>query len=309
MSTRYRMALGVSPLLLRLALAITFIWAGLAKVAATMEVDGSTAAILANMGVVKPSTGPAGTGSGPAGTSGTPGSSENGGTGGPTTPLPPPTEVIEKSDPADGSVDAGWERPGYALIRVGQPVEDATGTASNGSSAAAGARAGATGKYSAAEFPEKVRVKTMYVLAASLWMAAHPAAREDGTIPRPIWPPALAEGRLPIIFAYLVVAAELGGGVLLLLGLLTRFAAFSLAGVMAGAMWLSQIGPAIQSGSTRFGFLPAYPEFDGQAWTSLMWQMALLAMSLALMFSGPGYMAADHALFGGRRRRADHDGE
>ena len=300
MSTRYRMALGVSPLILRLALAVTFIWAGLGKIATTMEVDGHMAAILGNMGILKPSGAGAGSGGGAGATnSGTPGSSA------PTTPLPPPTEVIEKSDPTDGSVDAGERGEGYALARVAQDTTEQPSTG-NGTSTAP---AQAAPRYTAADFPEPVRVKPVYLLAASLWMAAHPQAREDGVVPMPLWPPALAEGKLPLIFAVLVLAAELGGGVMVLIGLLTRFAAFSIAMVMAGAMWLTQFGPAIQSGKAVLGILPPHAAFDGQSWMPLMWLMALFAMALALMFSGPGYMALDHALFGGRRRREDHDGE
>src|SRR5690606_33209558 len=54
MNHRQRLAVGVAPLLLRVALAITFIWAGLGKVAATMPVSGQAAATLANMGVSIP---------------------------------------------------------------------------------------------------------------------------------------------------------------------------------------------------------------------------------------------------------------
>ena len=303
MNTRYRMALGVSPLVLRLALAATFIWAGLAKVATKMEIDANTAAILGNMGVLKPTgaaTGGAGVGTSGATDGGTPGSSA------PTTPLPPPSEVIEKSDPTEGSVDAGrLHGAAYSLVSVAQEASSPPVTG-NGTPAPP---APGAGKYTAADFPEPVSVKPVYLLAASLWMAAHPQAREDGTIPMPLWPPALAEGKLPLIFAVLVLAAELGGGVLVLIGLLTRFAAFSIAMVLAGAMWLTQFGPAIQSGKTVLGFLPDHPAFDGMAWMPLMWLMALFAMALALFFSGPGYMALDHALFGGRRRLEDHDGE
>ena len=58
---RDRMALGVSPLFIRVALAATFLWAGAGKLFfKDMEVQGEQAAILANMGVsITPTGAPA----------------------------------------------------------------------------------------------------------------------------------------------------------------------------------------------------------------------------------------------------------
>lgn len=286
MSTRHSRSRSFAPVWLRLALGITFIWAGMAKIRATMEVDGEQAAILANMGVLKPAGGP----------SASPGT--------PTTPLPPPAETVspEEDAPAkpQGSLDPV---EGHArIVRVA--MQDAQGTAP---SAAAPAQS-APPQYTAADFPDKVRVKTVYLLAASLYSAAHPTATPERPSPMPLWPPALASGRMPVVLAWLVAIAELGGGILVLIGLCTRFGAFSLAFVMAGAMWLTQIGPAVQSGKTVLGFLPDYARYDGAAWTPLLFQFALFSMAMALLFTGPGIMAADHALFG-RRRVEDHDDE
>jgi uncharacterized membrane protein YphA (DoxX/SURF4 family) len=281
------MALGVSPLLLRLALAVVFIWAGLGKVMSTQVLDAEQAAVLANMGVLRPTaaTNPADPAPG----------------GGPTKPLPAPENNAGPGD--EGNVRTPASGPAGGVVRVSQE-----GGAGAPQGASPGVSPPATKTYTAADFPEPVKVKALYSLAVMIHAAAHPAARADGSVPAPLWPPALAEGRLPLIFAYLVLAAELGGGVLVLLGLCTRFAAFSIAGVMLGAMWLTQFGPAVQQKATVLGFLPQYPPFD-PAWFPLMFQFVLFAMALALMFSGPGYMAADHALFGGRRRHTDHDGE
>ncbi|MBL8885387.1 MAG: hypothetical protein JNK16_01900, partial [Phycisphaerales bacterium] len=51
MTSREHMAVSIAPLFLRLALSITFIWAGLGKMLADMPVRGERAAVLANMDV------------------------------------------------------------------------------------------------------------------------------------------------------------------------------------------------------------------------------------------------------------------
>jgi hypothetical protein len=71
-------------------------------------------------------------------------------------------------------------------------------------------------------------------------------------------------------------------------------------GVMLGAIWLRQSGPAIQvppACGANLGFLPAYPIWDVEHWMPLLWNMALLAMASALAAGGPGAMAIDNALF------------
>jgi putative oxidoreductase len=109
------------------------------------------------------------------------------------------------------------------------------------------------------------------------------------------------------LLAWAVAITELAGGLCLLLGLLTRLAAFGIAGVMLGAMWLTQIGPAIQSGKTTLGFLPDYGAFDGMKWEPLMFQFALCAAALALAFLGPGRLSLDTALLSGRGGDDDED--
>lgn len=77
--------------------------------------------------------------------------------------------------------------------------------------------------------------------------------------------------------------AELIGGILILLGLLTRVGAFLTACVMITAM-ASLHWPAF--------FVPKGIEYP----------MSLLAISLALLISGGGMASVDRALSGGRRR-------
>ena len=78
--------------------------------------------------------------------------------------------------------------------------------------------------------------------------------------------------------------AELIGGVLLLLGLLTRVGAFLIACVMLAAI----IGPLWQEGF----FAPKGYEYA----------LALFAMCLALLISGGGMVSIDRSLSSGRRR-------
>lgn len=141
----------------------------------------------------------------------------------------------------------------------------------------------------------------MWGIALSVHRAAHPSADPvTGVTPPSIWPALLASGLWPKVFAVAVLLSELAGGVLMLIGLFTRLGALSGAGVMLGAIWLTQIGPAIQSGHAAFGFLPDRNPWDPQAWMPLGWQLSLLAGCLALACLGCGVLAIDRALAGYR---------
>lgn len=99
--------------------------------------------------------------------------------------------------------------------------------------------------------------------------------------------------------AYAAAITEIVAGLFLLVGLFVRVSAFSLAGVMLGAIWLTEIGPAIQAGTARLGILPGYGLWDVGAWKTILWQLSLLCSALALVFTGPGALALDNALFPG----------
>ena len=90
---------------------------------------------------------------------------------------------------------------------------------------------------------------------------------------------------LPGITGPLVAIVEFFGGLALVIGLLTRLAAFAIACDMLGAILLVHL-------SNGF-FLPKGYEFP----------LTLLAAAVALMFGGPGAFSADDALF--RRDAAD----
>lgn len=301
MRKRDKLGLALPPVLLRLLLAGTFIWAGLGKIRSEDTVSAEQAAILANMGVIKPPE--AAAAPDPAT---------------PTTPLPsadPTIQKDEKGTPKDKSPgEVGEQSPDEAephfTLTGYQPVPP--GVTSPPPQADPGTTIPAITPrtiYTAKDFPEKTTVTRVNKLALMMHGGAHPGPRADGTPGTAFWPSSLAGGRIAIILAWCVAITEIGGGAMLLIGLLTRFWAVALAGVMLGAIWLTGIGPAISSGDTFLGFLPNRPAFAIAEWTPLFWQTALLVCSLALALSGPGLLAADNALFGRDKKIEDDDRE
>lgn len=87
----------------------------------------------------------------------------------------------------------------------------------------------------------------------------------------------------PDVFAWLVTIAELGGGILLLAGLLTRLATLPLIATMIGAMVLVKADLGIIAG-------PEAPMPGAEL------DIALLAGLVALLLIGPGRISADHAI-------------
>lgn len=241
MRARESIGLNFSPFILRVMLAVTFIWAGASKFLASYAMPPEAAAALVNMGYIAP---------------------------------PPDVQPVAPDVPpdADAAVDT-------------------------------------TPRYLPEQFPQEgYQVRPLFGLALGLYQAAHPGFNADGVEPMPIWPPAMAKARWPLYLAYAVSITELAGGLLLLLGLFTRLSALGIAVVMLGAMWLSQIGPAIQSGNTALGFLPNHGPFDldpsgNSVWQTLLWQFSLFAAAAAVLFLGPGGLSLDRIIFGGGRKR------
>lgn len=152
---------------------------------------------------------------------------------------------------------------------------------------------GATGTPAPAE-ADSLEVSNAYLLALMLKNAAKPA---EGAA-MALWPQRLSGGRWPVYSAYACVLTELVGGALVLLGALTRVSALGIATVMATAMWLTQIGPAVASGKTKLGFLPDIPIF-GPGWDHLMLQFCLFSVAMALVWLGAGCLGLDRVLFPG----------
>jgi len=194
---------GVAPVFLRLALGLTFLWAGLGKIADKMEVTPTESAALQSRGVV---------------------------------------------------VEGGTEATGGRVPRV-------------------------------------------HSITLLLHHGAEAGKKADGTATFPLVPAWASQGKTPMFVAWGVAIAEVAGGMLVLAGLFTRLGAVLLAGVMCGAIWLTEIGPAMQAGTTMLGVLPDRPTFDARAWSPLLWQVCLLMSSLALATLGSGWLAMDRALF------------
>jgi uncharacterized membrane protein YphA (DoxX/SURF4 family) len=144
----------------------------------------------------------------------------------------------------------------------------------------------------APENGDSLEVSNAYLLALMLKNSSKPAEGAS----RALWPQQLSDGRLPVYCAYACVLTELVGGALVLVGALTRLCAFGIATVMATAMWLTQIGPAVASGKTKFGFLPDIPAF-GPGWDHLFLQFSLFSMAMALVWLGCGTLGLDRVLF------------
>lgn len=260
----------IAPLFLRLVLAVTFLWAGFGKVLQSMPVRGEPAAILANMGV----------------------GSVISAAKSPSESVTPPTT----STPAPASSNN--------VSSTSRETEDnAKKPAANETTVVNGSRT-----FTAADFPDEVRVMRLNGLALLLHKSAHPP-EVDGKAKMPLWPASLATDSIPLYFAWAAAITEIVGGLFVLVGLLTRVSALALAGTMLTAMWLTELGPAIQAGDTFMGLLPAYgayavDEVGKFKFMTLLWQFALLGCGMALVFAGPGYLSFDRALFPGKPKEA-----
>jgi uncharacterized membrane protein YphA (DoxX/SURF4 family) len=164
---------------------------------------------------------------------------------------------------------------------------------------------GATGTPAPAA-TDKMEVSNTYQIALMLKKYEKPAGDKQVQM----WPKALTKNAWPVWAAYACTATELVGGMLLLVGGLTRLAAFGLASVMMTAMWLTVIGPAIASGKTHLGFLPA----DEPARATLLMgdfsmfqlQFVCFMMAMAVLCTGSGALGLDNVLFskGGGKKPA-----
>jgi len=268
MTSREHMAVSIAPLFLRMALSITFIWAGLGKLLADMPVRGDSAAVLANMGVgglqrvaqpstVAPSPAPA-----PA----------------PAPVHTPPPAKEQKKEPVKAPASGP---PALMVVLAQQPSSSTT-----------------AGTFTAADFPNEVKVSRLYGIALMLHDAVQTTDREGKPLRFPLAPSIITTGAWPVWLAWAAALTELLGGLLVLFGLFTRLAALSLGGVMLVAIWLTQIGPAIQSGNATLGFLPPHPPYDVAAWQTLLWQFCLLCAAASLFFAGPGGLSMDRAISG-----------
>ncbi|MDX9911686.1 MAG: DoxX family membrane protein [Phycisphaerales bacterium] len=303
MSLRQGLAMNASPVVLRLALAVVFLWAGLGKLTQTMPVTGDAAARLANMGVNLDRS--AGQGS-PARDPRNPA---------PESPIDPPESRATDAGSAMGLAMI----PSFGTITLGQieparpssqPTQD--DPQDSPGNTPSGAQSGTTSKPStqassplktSADFPQTIEVRRVYGVALLLSKGAVRTGTKDDASPKPaIVPSAIVPSetsRVPVYLAWAAALTEVFAGAAVLVGLLTRFAGLALVFVMLTAIWLTTSGPAWQAGTARLGFIPGHDPFDGQAWTTPLMQLICLAMSLSVFLTGAGALSFDNMLFGG----------
>ncbi|MBY0308333.1 MAG: DoxX family membrane protein [Phycisphaerales bacterium] len=325
----------VAPLLLRLALGVTFIWAGLGKLVPTVEYAGQDAAILANLGTGVAPTQPLAPLTSPASGAGTPATpslappamlplpdapaptspaaSPGGGTksGEKTNSKAKPSNRPSRTQTGVGSAVQGTllaalstdDLPAAArsdrarsASRQPQPAPNGQPTKGHPTGPSSATTLPPGGRFTATDFPEPARARRAYGLAVVMVKAAYPQPAPGRPAPDAHWPKGFAAAPWVIWLAFGAAVVELFGGVLVLVGFLTRLSAGMLVLVMLTAMWLTQIGPAVSSGQTQFGFLPDKTWWDPQAWSTFLWQLLIMASGLALMATGAGLLSVDRAL-------------
>lgn len=207
-------------------------------------------------------------------------------------PPPPPEPTPEQAEPESEPEAIGFSGDAARIALVSQPAE-----------------------YTAADFPDESEIMRVHGLVLTMHNAAQQGYDAEGRTTDPYWPAWAADAPLVRYLAWAVAITEIVFGFFMLIGLLTRIGSLALASVMLGALWLTQIGPAIQSGQTILGFLPEYPPFDPKPWTPFLFQFTLLFSAFTLFLLGPGEMSIDALAFRQPdepeqpRGRADEDDE
>lgn len=294
LTARQRTGLSVPPLLLRLVLAVIFIWAGYTKVFGTFEVDETNRAALVAAGVL-PKDDAVPDPVIPDPVDGDPATEPE--------PVPLPDPIPEDEPLPEEDPD-----PVSPVEPAPQP-EDPTAEPEPDPTAEDPTRA----LLVAQTQPAAQTVRTANKIALMLYRGANPepVIEEDGTTSTPLAtvPQGLGAPPWPKYLAWGAAFTELIAGVFLLVGALTRLSGFAVASIMGVALWLTQIGPAISSGNAWLGFLPMndpYDPWNPATYTTMLYQLALLAMGLALLFSGPGMLSIDRFVMG-RKATDDED--
>ncbi len=297
MPWRERVAIHLSPLPLRVALAATFIWVGLGKIMAYESVSGVDAADLAAMGVLPGTSAPAI--EPPRSQPQAPAQTEP-----PTTATPSPQSPAPQPSATPSAPAPTPSAPPPALPKGKTSLLD--------SPLAPEARIHLASQATPTTSANSNNVRRMYPgIALRVYRAAGNGLERaaSGANHMATWPGALGSGHWPKYQAWAVSLIELIGGIFLLVGLATRLASLLLVGVMLGAVWLTQIGPAIATGQTTLGFLPNHNAYDVQAWMPFFWQLALLGGCLSLLLAGPGSLSLDRWLGASPRDRDGDDDE
>jgi uncharacterized membrane protein YphA (DoxX/SURF4 family) len=304
MNTRERIALAWPPMLLRLALGVTFLWVGAEQVFNRVAPDPADAAALASLGIAAP-----------AGSTALPAARQTA-----TTPAdpPPPSQPLPPSKPSStkGSGSKATPDPKKPATPNTPPRKDAKPPKAQPAGLALDPEPTTPGPDGLPRLPiDQIIDPTNppVVAAATAKDAPEPSGQlralyrtalviqAAGGTPQPtrsrLWPASLSSGRTPLYVAWAAALVALLGGAMTLAGLLTRACALGFVALLASTIWLMDIGPATQSGTALWGFLPTYPLFDLAAWQGTLWRFGLLCAAGALLFAGPGLAAMDNVLF------------
>ncbi len=296
MTVSQKMAANAAPLLLRLGLALVFIWAGYGKLFYVETFGPEQAAVLAQLGVSTTDAAP---------------------------DAPGDADAPEPELDPDANVRAPGASPRVIRAQAEQPAEEeeaqpeesqpeeAQGEGDEATGEVLEAPTEASPDADVAEvITGPVEARRLYYLAYLLKTSSEPNASGSGQL----WPSFLAGNTVIKLLAWAAPITEIVAGVFLIFGVFTRLSALSIAGTMAVAMTLTTIGPAVTGASASFlGFLPA-PRFDSSdwvgAWQPWLFQFTLLLMALCLVLTGAGAASIDRRLFGsGKRDTRDSSGE
>jgi uncharacterized membrane protein YphA (DoxX/SURF4 family) len=304
MRLREQVALTLPSLFLRLVLGITFIWAGTGKLVGTTLVVGDDAARLANIGVMPTAPSAPPTTTDPNDSTDTP----------PTEPPPAavddPQVLDEATKPENGpenepKSDDLIDQANEIIEQLSPPAnEDPDQPTTEDDKASLQSVQYNGTRYAAADFPEPMEIRRVYTIALMLSKAGDPGLTAESNPIIPTMPAMVASKPWAKILAWAAAITELGAGVFLLLGLLTRISSLGTLSVMLTALWMTQFGPAaLHSSDAILGFIPRVADpWAPMSYIGLLWQLALAAMSLAVFFLGSGPIGIDRMLFKPTRR-------
>jgi len=322
MRCRDHVALTLPSLLLRLVLGITFLWAGAGKIIGTTTVEGDNAARLANLGVpfiqetVDEAIDEAVDETVDGAVDGTvdgDGGAESSIPDEPMNPIPG-VEVPDAADVEEGAelVDPVEPVDIFEPPPVDLPVDPAVDADEIFVNPVAIRNISlVTSPAVGSDFLEPVKIKRVYGIALLLDKSVSPELTADSQPVTPTMPSWLGGGSMPVYAAWGAAITELVAGLFLLFGFLTRISGLSLCVVMLVAVWTTQIGPAsLQSSDAILGFIPnAADVWDPSSYSSLLWQLALVAMSLSVVLLGAGPLSMDRVFFRPGRRDPYVSGE
>jgi putative oxidoreductase len=106
----------------------------------------------------------------------------------------------------------------------------------------------------------------------------------------------MGDAPVPGFLQALAAASEFGGGIALILGLLTPLASLGIAGTMVGALGMAHL----PKGHPFVG-PPTLPSGESAEASAVY-----LAIAVGLLLVGPGMLSLDGLLFGSARRSAGH---